>query len=205
MALLIDAWDVQVRPLGWIRLKERGGGPSVYLQYERSGAPGQERFDMRAVVLKTDEGEQLSARLWRRIPFSQLERMFSAASMVEALTAPAPADVDAPTLDTLDAYFEATRDIVSVMGSINSDVFVSDEQEGHPPGKIPIIKPPQGRLTDDFLRDVAEAYQWFAEAKQPPAPGIADIAEVPVRTVHRWIYEARKRGFLPPARTGRAG
>lgn len=160
---------------------------------------------MRAVVLKADEGEQLSARLWRRIPFSQLERMFSFAPMVEALTSPTPADVDAPTLDTLDAYFEATRDMVSMFGSINSDVFVSDEQEGHPPGKIPIIKPPQGRLTDDFLRDVAEAYQWFAEAKQPPAPGIADIAEVPVRTVHRWIYEARKRGILPPARTGRAG
>ncbi|MFJ3024072.1 hypothetical protein ACIPH4_24470 [Streptomyces tendae] len=205
MALLIDAWDVQARPLGWIRLKERGGGPSVFLQYERSGSPGQERFDMRAVVLKADEGDELSARLWRRIPFSQLERMFNFAPMVEVLTAPTPADVVAPTLDTLDAYFEATSETESVFGSINSDVLVSDEQEGNPPGKIPIVKPPQGRLTDDFLRDVAEAYRWFAEAKQPPAPGIADIAEVPVRTVHRWIYEARKRGILPPARTGRAG
>ncbi len=34
---------------------------------------------------------------------------------------------------------------------------------------------------------------------------LAKEADVPVGTVHRWILEARRRGFLPPARQGRAG
>jgi hypothetical protein len=34
---------------------------------------------------------------------------------------------------------------------------------------------------------------------------LAEESDVPVGTVHRWILEARRRGFLPSARQGRVG
>ena len=43
---------------------------------------------------------------------------------------------------------------------------------------------------------------------QPGAPrvGLEDgVGDVPVTTAHRWVKEARRRGFLPPGRKGRRG
>jgi len=34
---------------------------------------------------------------------------------------------------------------------------------------------------------------------------LAEANGVPVSTVHRWVKEARRRGFLPPGRPGRSG
>ena len=64
---------------------------------------------------------------------------------------------------------------------------------------------PEGRLTDEFLRDLAEVYLNLAAAGRHPAPPIAEHVNRPVRTVHRWIALARKRGHLPPATQGRVG
>lgn len=219
MDLLTDVWDIDVRPGGWFRLRERAGGPSIYLHYAIAGPAGQERIDLRAVVMLARGDEALSGRIWRRLPLSQLEMMLSLtllgdplptengphtqAQARDAFTAGVDAfetDVKAPTLDTLDQYFEATEDIATMyFNPMPSGMLVSDK------GRIPQIKAPEGRLTDDFLRDVADVYRWATDAQQAPAPAIAELADVPVRTVHRWVYEARKRGILPPARTGRAG
>lgn len=59
--------------------------------------------------------------------------------------------------------------------------------------------------TDAFYQQVARAYRQYAEESRAPAAAIADEAEVPVRTVHRWIAEARRRGHLPEGRRGRVG
>lgn len=77
--------------------------------------------------------------------------------------------------------------------------------EGQQSAERPTIATPENGLTDDFLKSVAEAYLWATSAGLHPAPSIAELAEVPVRRVHRWVSDARKRGFLPPARPGRAG
>lgn len=228
MSLQIDQWNVESRPGGWFRLREMSErGPSVYLHYQLTGHSGQERVDLTSVVMRAGGEEALSGRVWRRLPLSDIEKMLAItlvgppppigdaarawAQMRDAFTAgtkafPAHADIKPPSLDALDEYFEATADIaVMYFNPMRSGMLVSDGAEGLPPGRIPHIKPPEGRLTDDFLNDVAEAYRWFTETGSPPAPAIAQIADVPVRTVHRWVYEARKRGILPPARTGRAG
>lgn len=55
-----------------------------------------------------------------------------------------------------------------------------------------------------FYRRVAMAYRQYAQTR-PPAPAIAEEAGVPVTTVHRWVREARHRGFLPPGRKGKVG
>jgi hypothetical protein len=58
---------------------------------------------------------------------------------------------------------------------------------------------------DEFYKLVSRAYGEYAVDSNAPAKEIAEEAGVPVTTVHRWIREARRRGFLPPARKGRAG
>jgi len=62
-----------------------------------------------------------------------------------------------------------------------------------------------GDRGDDFYRHVAQTYSQVAQATARPAPIIAEASEVPVSTVHRWVKEARRRGFLSPGRTGKAG
>lgn len=54
------------------------------------------------------------------------------------------------------------------------------------------------RIDEAFLKRIAEQYTEHVQAKVMPAPAIAEAENAPVRTVHRWIYEARKRGLLPP-------
>jgi hypothetical protein len=69
---------------------------------------------------------------------------------------------------------------------------------------------PDGSNPDAFYRQVAEAYRDVIQTTPKVAKVLAeeastDEAKVPVGTVHRWIMEARRRGFLPPAQQGRAG
>jgi hypothetical protein len=69
------------------------------------------------------------------------------------------------------------------------------------------LKPPTDGLTPDFLRDVAAAYRAAAARGERPNQALADqtgtrTADGKVRTVERWVYLARKGGFLEPTRPG---
>jgi hypothetical protein len=65
---------------------------------------------------------------------------------------------------------------------------------------------PAGRgRPDHFYREVATVYLDYAQGSHRPAVDLAERHDVPVTTAHRWIKEARRRGFLPPGRPGRAG
>jgi hypothetical protein len=63
---------------------------------------------------------------------------------------------------------------------------------------------PDGSDPETFYRLVASAYNQYAQEVRAPAKAIAEEAGVPVSTVHRWVREARRRGFMPPGRKGRA-
>jgi len=63
---------------------------------------------------------------------------------------------------------------------------------------------PRGR-PDLFYRQVADAYVDLSQASHRPASDIAHSHGVPVTTAHRWVKEARRRGFLPPGRPGKTG
>jgi len=64
---------------------------------------------------------------------------------------------------------------------------------------------PDGRNPDAFYEAVAAHYRWHAAVSPKPAARMAEASNVPVSTVHRWIREARLRGFLPPGKRGKAG
>jgi hypothetical protein len=73
-----------------------------------------------------------------------------------------------------------------------------------PPPVAPLDRP--DRLDDAFLRHVADAYvDAIRRGAKSPAATLVRHAVVPVRTVHRWIYLARKAGHLPPGSQGRIG
>jgi hypothetical protein len=63
---------------------------------------------------------------------------------------------------------------------------------------------PRGR-PDRFYADIADAYRQLAQTSRRPAGDLAARHEVPLTTAHRWIKEARRRGFLAPGRPGKAG
>ena len=54
------------------------------------------------------------------------------------------------------------------------------------------------RCTESFLADIARQYREHVDAGRMPAPAIAVAEDAPVRTVHRWVYQARKMGLLAP-------
>jgi hypothetical protein len=65
---------------------------------------------------------------------------------------------------------------------------------------------PKARPYDShFYSRVGWLYRELAERGRRPAAEIAEANGVPVSTVHGWIREARRRGFLPPARQGTRG
>lgn len=72
-------------------------------------------------------------------------------------------------------------------------------------GKIPRLETPPEGLTDDFLRQVAEAYEIAVNRSEHPAPAIATVAGVSVSAVRKWVYTARKRGLMGPGQQGRVG
>lgn len=70
------------------------------------------------------------------------------------------------------------------------------------PAEIRLRSPRKRPYGDDFYRAVADAY---VAAIDRPAVRIAAASKVPVTSVHNWVREARRRGFLPPGRKGKTG
>ena len=64
---------------------------------------------------------------------------------------------------------------------------------------------PPGRKPDWFYQEVANQYGRLVAASNRPATEMAEVHGIPVTTVHRWVKEARRRGFLGPGRKGRRG
>jgi hypothetical protein len=68
------------------------------------------------------------------------------------------------------------------------------------------LGPPHPRpKPDSFYQQVARDYLDAASVSPRPAVNLAKGAGVPVSTVHGWVKEARRRGFLPPGQKGRRG
>ncbi|MTE20230.1 hypothetical protein F0L17_14155 [Streptomyces sp. TRM43335] len=215
----IDNWRVDTRPGGWLRLQQPDGErATVYLRYRLSGPPGEERLTLQTIIVKDEDGEGLSGRVWRRVPLSKVER---ALAPLTATNLPAPQaqavaemreafrpteETTSLTVEQLDEYFEEGSPVDDLIDRIRSEV--PDTPSSPPVLAEPdaaSLRPPEGRLTDAFLRKVGDAYKYYASIGNAPARDIAEQANVPVRTVHRWVLKARERGILPPARSGRAG
>jgi hypothetical protein len=67
------------------------------------------------------------------------------------------------------------------------------------------LKIPDGAKPDNFYQQVAKIYGHLARGSNRPAVELAEVNGVPVTTAHRWVKEARRRGFLAPGQKGRRG
>jgi transposase len=74
-----------------------------------------------------------------------------------------------------------------------------------PTPHLPHLAVPKGTKPDRFYKEAAELYAELATQSRRPAADLAERSGVSVASVHRWIAEARRRGYLPPAERGRRG
>jgi hypothetical protein len=200
---LIDNWMVEYRPGGWARASS-GTGLKVYLRLCRED----DRPRLRICLAAVTGDRPLTEAVWRSVPIADIETHLTTFTFTgdpridDAKAALAePVEIDGFSLEALERFFEETQPL-HVRGVIPGRTTV----DGTPLAeRFNLVKPSDGRLSDEFLRNVAGVYLATVEAKRAPAPAIAAMAGVPVRTVHRWVTEARRRGYLPPATKGRAG
>lgn len=147
------------------------------------------RADGRLVI--TDlylNATEITSAVLRDISMARLDAAVNMAQ-IRALTGDEPAaDAPEPTL-----------------AELRSRAPVWTKKKAKPPRRRKPLTRPDGTDPAVFYRQVAEAYQEYVVHTRAPATRIAQEADVPVTTAHRWIREARRRGFLPPARKGRAG
>lgn len=69
------------------------------------------------------------------------------------------------------------------------------------------VKRPAGyKYPESFYRRVASTYSRLVRHGEPhPCKVIAQASGIPVKTVHRWIAQARSMKLLPKGQQGRVG
>lgn len=132
------------------------------------------------------QGRPLTGAMLRRVPLAQIEAFVQ------------------EDRDDLAALVEGDRRPAVDLSALAARNVPRSGTAPAPPEPPPPLSRPVDGITDDFLRQVARAYS-FAAREGRPAPTLAEQAGVPVQTVRRWIYQARKRGIIPPGRPGVAG
>jgi hypothetical protein len=130
-------------------------------------------------------GDRIDSALLRRLPLGRIEAMANHPDHVEVIRAHVAA-APRPDFEPQAGRRRAPWVPKEVTWSIDLDV-------------------PKGRKPEAFYQRVAAIYADAAQLSRRPAAEIADAVGVPVVTVHRWVAEARKRGFLPAAESGRRG
>jgi len=202
----VQAWQITTAPGGWLRFNRRRlvegefadtakPQPVIYLRVAKDaeGKPS-----VREAVMIG--GEPINAASWRDVPFDTA-RMF--ASGIGDESAPPVFAAIADQLGGTDALsLESSLEALFANSAPPSTLV---DRGTVPSGSLSMLRPPTDGITDDFLVQLSAAYRELVAAKRAPAPAIAEQTGRPVGTVHRWIAEARRREFLPPALRGKAG
>jgi hypothetical protein len=89
---------------------------------------------------------------------------------------------------------------VPEVGSIEFHQALSGFVVPEPP---PLVRPAGRNLPDEFYAAVADRYRDAAARGLNPRTAIAEAADVSADVAGRWVREARKRGLLPPTKTGK--
>lgn len=209
------AWRVLCAPGGWVRATRPTDDTTVYMHLRHSGTGTQQRLNVHTVVMESES--PISTHVWRDVPFKNVEYVANQAGILPGTdmnwyrdTLLTPATVEPVNVVQLERHFGTAEELraaddpeASPMPSAMFLVGTETTDPGEEPA--PLVKP-EGRITDEFLKDLARTYGWLVASKNTaPATVIAEQAGAPVATVRRWISNARQRGFLPPGRPGRAG
>lgn len=192
---------------GWIRLDDPGLPGPLYLRF----APGAEgRWHVREMYLDGEERPIEAADL-RRLPLAAIETVALADGGGNVIAS--KARLPGADLSTLASHCATSfgtaehwvADSFRAQLPGGASLHVPKAKQPRRPKRAGVapLPPPEHGLTDEFLRHVAAAYVAAVGAGRNPAPELAAQSGRPVRTVHRWIYTARKRGLLPAGRNAR--
>lgn len=199
---------------GWVRVDDpsRRRPGATHVRFGRSGP----RDRWRPIeVYVFGGGEPVTGAALREVPLAAIEaQVASNPSLLEQLNQRAdrpavpPGVLSDPRVMALVAERYGTPSTEQRLAELSLPIVDRDGQGADDNRPRPRLgMPPDDRLTDDFLRDVARAYADAVRAGRHPGPALAEeIGGVSVRTVQRWIYTARKRGVMPsPGRRGVVG
>lgn len=139
----------------------------------------------RAVELRVDNPTQ---QVLRAIPLARIEAAVNASERGRALAGPVVVmglalGHENPTPPDLHAHFRDRDRLIQT--------------------PVQLARPQTRRLPDTFYMKVANAYTSAVQAGLNPRKALAEASNTPADTVARWIREARRRRYLPPAEPGR--
>lgn len=191
---------------GWVHVDRDGLPGSLYLRY----TPGPDgRRQVSELYLEARPGAAITAADLRGLPLGAIGAVVLASR--EHLES--RAGVAGPDLGTLASNYATSHGrrarnwVAESMRDPSRNRRLRVQPAALPeraPKVAPLRRP--DRIDDAFLRHVADAYaDAIMRGARSPAVVLARQAVVSVRTVHRWIYLTRKRGFLPPGSQGRIG
>jgi hypothetical protein len=180
---------------GWVQWSRVIGGTTEGLLV-RAKLYAEKEGDRSEIVELHINGRNLTTDKLRSIPLGHIEAI--------ATTDPdvTPSDRSTPPAPMSQA--------ANALGNRANQLLLNAAQRKAREPRAPLTRP-DGSDPDAFYRQVAEAYRDVVQTTPKVAKVLAAEAsaatgtKVPVGTVHRWILEARRRGFLPTARQGRAG
>lgn len=170
---------------GWLRVRWPDRSYSVMVQTEEEGG----RRVVRELVIRD---QRIDSNTLKTLPIGWIESLVNSPDPREKI---AEQDRHGSKLGLVLTELDL---LIDAMASAPAEAFSAG------PPREPLTRP-DGTDPNLFYRSVAEAYTDVLRRTSAIAPVLAEEAGVPVATVHRWIGEARRRGFLPPARKGRAG
>jgi len=195
---------------GWC-LASDAGAPAVFVRFV--DVDGRLRVGQ---LYWSPDGQPISADRLRALRLGQIEAMANAAEMARSIRA--RMDLPGPDLARLASHYATTfgrRPDHWVAESMRAQINGSGVElpkygevpttgtsvEPLPPLRVPHVP---GKKPDDFYVRVAATYtDLTGKGSRRPAVDLAEKAGVQISTAHRWIKEARRRGFLAPGRKGK--
>jgi hypothetical protein len=192
---------------GWVELSSSTPArsvaePRVLVQYER-------RDDGRvAIATLILTGGALSAAALRSISPARIEARLNRHGGIGSSGSPPTAEQLADFAERKILFPAQFEQIDAALASYLDEAPKTPKSSKSSSTKRSTRRPlprPDGSDPEAFYRRVADAYNEVVSDTNAPAPLLAEESGVPVATVRGWIAEARRRGFLPAARRGRAG
>jgi hypothetical protein len=205
---------------GWIRY-DATGLPPVYLRWTPNDRG---RWVLRELFVDAAESEPLTAAILAHIPVSALEafvngdkptrdRLAFHLDLVSPVGGPATGSNVAVLMSHYNVHFGPRTDpaenwCAAAELSTYKDGphkikkrLPSTRDELRPDAEYRLTTPPgPDGLSDEFLARVRRAYVAASLRGDPPNKTIAADVHASPRSVERWVYEARRRGVMPPAR-----
>ena len=187
---------------GWCRVDTEDLPGPLYVRLQPEG----ERLAITELYLD-GRGQRLTPQQVRTLPLAALESLILAddgdADIRDRL------NLAGPDLSRLASHYATTYEkgghwVADSMAAQRPDSAVPQAPMGPDPKRqrestAAKLSAPEDGLTDEFLRQVADAYNAAISRRKPPAKTLSAQAGVSPRSVHRWIYTARQRGLLGPA------